>query len=351
MSTYKTVPKNPKIGDELIKNFWSYKTFEHGSYGENDDWSKTYFRPIKIGIMIIGIIFAITSLFGSFFINTVYEKSVVTFLGKLDRVEGEGFHFKIPLFEDFHTADLRIEKLVLDSMVAMKGGANVIEIQLTVNHQINPNDNNIKRLYSNYGSRYDYEDRLLTNISKDRIKSIIGKYSIEGFLENREKIRINTKSIITNEMSKYGIVIKDIQLSDIKFSDDYTDRLKDVAKARARAAQAEQQAREADFIANAKEAQARGEANALKLHADANAYQIKVESTQGAEKIRRIGRANADAINQQNKAASGSDGLSKLRKAEAMNNWNGSVPQFMTGNTGSGSIFPFLNMNKLMQEK
>lgn len=297
-------------------------------------------------------LFAVIILLNSFFINNEYEKSVVTNLGTIDRVVGEGLHFKIPFVETNNRADLRIEEYDVPMSVAMGGGSNIVGLTMTVNHQINPIDDSVLiDLYKQFGSNFGYESRILNKMAIDRSKSLVSKNTIESYIEHRDDIRLKVKTVILGEAEKYGINIVDVQFSDMAFSDSFKSKLQQVGAARAAAAEAEQQARREAFLADKAIETARGQAQSKIQLSDAEAHAIKVKSIEKAEAIKREKLAEAEGIEALNKASANAKGLAELRMAEAMQNWSGDVPQFMMGEGESGSLFPFMNVKDFASSK
>lgn len=300
---------------------------------------------IKIFTWVSAGILLISAVWGSFFVNNEYNKSVVTHLGKIDRVVGEGLNFKWPFIETNNVADLRISSYDVPISVAMGGGSNIVNFGMTINHQIAPNNNGVLiELYKQFGGQYGYESRILNNLAVDRAKGIISKYTIEEYIDKKGEIRDRIMKIISDEVSRFGIRIIGVQFSKMQFTDAFKAKLEKVGAARAEAAEAEQQSRRESFLANKAIETSRGKAQSLIQEADAIAYKTKVESIEKANAIRREGEANADAISAQNEAAKNADGLAKLRTAEAMQKWNGTVPQFMMGAEGGGNFLPFMNI-------
>lgn len=226
---------------------------------------------------------------------------------------------------------------------------------ITINHRIIPDDGNLLRLFTDFGDRFDYENRLLRNLAIDRIKGIIGKYPMEDFMPKREEIRALAAHTIQDAAKEYGIHIADLQLSDIEFSPRFRERLEDVAEARARAASAEQEKRQAEHTADRAIEEARGRAESERLRAEADAYAVEVSSVATAEAIRREGAARADALKAQNEVLKDNpQGLIELTKAEALKAWDGSsTPQIIiqSGEGGGGtSMIPFMNVGDMLKK-
>lgn len=316
------------------------------------------FRNVGIGIVVL---VAAVLLMGSFFVNTEYERTVVTRLGEFNRVVGSGIHMKIPFIEKAHRADTRISSFEYPNVSTATKDGQALHMTITLNHKILNSDQSLLKLYTEFGGRFDYEERILQKMAIDRIKGVVGKYPMEDFMPKRESIRREALDAVKAAALEYGINIEDVQFADVEFSPDFKRNLERVAQMRAQAAQAEQEARKASFEAEKQIHQARGVAESKKLAAAAEAYKIEQESVARAEAIQREGLAKAKALKAQSDVLANSNGLIQLTLAEAekeraraMGNWDGSsTPQIvMQGEGGTGgSMVPFLNVNGFLNKK
>lgn len=343
-----------KVEEGTVQDTGRYtnKTVKKDSYGDLH-WDKGL-KFKQIGKDILGVlttlVIALPLIFGSWGINSEYQASNITLLGKIDRTVGAGFYWKIPYVETAHTGDTSIDEFTYETFSSTNDNQTV-SFDLTIQHRINPANVEVllPELFKKFGSSYNYEGRYLEKASLSQAKGVFGTYKVEDIMPNREQIRQKIANLIKTEAAVHGILIVDVQLSDIGFDKAYKTNLQQVAKKRAEAAAAYQDERKATFVANKEIEAAKGKAQSVILAADAKAHQIKVESIEKAAAVEREGKAQAEAIKAQNKAAANAKGLAELRRAEAQGNWDGSVPQFMSGGTGQGgSIFPFMNVKDMV---
>lgn len=299
------------------------------------------------GWSLLGIVSLVIVLSG-FYVNSEYERGVVTRLGEVQKVTGAGLHFKIPIIDSVHKADTRISSFEYPNMATATKDGQTIGVTITVNHKILEDHGSIRSLYEAFGPGFNYEQRILARLAVDRVKGVIGKYQMEEFMPNREAVRVEAANVVREAASEYGINIEDVQVSDIQFSPQYKQRLEQVAAARARAEQAKQQEREAEFTANKAIQEARGRAESKEREADAEAYAVSVRSEANAAAIQREGEAKAAALKAQAEVLKNSQGLVELTKAEAMKNWDGqfnpNVAMF-GGDSGGAGLLPFLNVS------
>lgn len=306
-----------------------------------------------VGIVAILVIALVTSM-GSFYINDEYERSIVTRLGEINKTTGPGLHFKIPFVDSVHTANTKMQQIDYTNVPVATLDGQTITIDMTINHRIQPDsDANLIVLYEQFGDQFNYETTLLQRMSLDRVKSVIGRYAMENFMPNRDEIRLGAFNAIYESATEYGIDILELQISNFTPSPAYRERLEEVARARAKAAEAQQNARAREWNANGVIEDARGRSESAKLDADASAYARLENARSNAEAIRLEGEAQADAMRLQNEVLKDSSGLVEYTVAQAMSNWDGTVPQFLSGSgggdSGANSIFPFLNLKDLKE--
>lgn len=306
---------------------------------------------VVTGSSVVALLIAVIMLFSSFYINDEYERSIVTRMGEIHETTGPGFHWKAPFIDSVHKADTRMQQIDYNGVPVATLDGQSIGIDMTINHRIQPdNDANLAILYEQFGNRFNYEATLLQRMSLDRMKSVIGRYAMEDFMPNRDTIRNEALNEIKEAAMVYGIDVLDVQISNFTPSPAYRERLEEVARARARAAQSQQNARAREWDANGVIEEARGRSESAKLDADAEAYARLQNARSNAEAIRLEGEAKAEAMRLQNEVLRESNGLVEYTIAQAMGNWDGTVPQFMSGSgNNEASIFPFLNLKDLQE--
>lgn len=304
-----------------------------------------------VAVAVITAFVGMITLFSSFYVNDEYERAIVTRMGEFHETTGPGFHWKTPFIETVHTADTRMQQIDYSDVPVATLDGQSITIDMTINHRIQPDDEgNLEVLYEQFGDRFNYESTLLKRMSLDRMKSVIGRYAMEDFMPNRDTIRMDAFNYINESATVYGIDVLDVQISNFTPSPAYKERLEEVARARARAAEAQQEARASEWNANGVIENARGRSESAKLDADAEAYARLQNARSNAEAIRLEGQAKAESMRLQNEVLRESNGLVDYTIAQAMSNWDGTVPTFMSGSSnGESSIFPFLNLNDIKE--
>jgi regulator of protease activity HflC (stomatin/prohibitin superfamily) len=129
-------------------------------------------------------------------------------------------------------------------------------------------------LYQRVG--LDFAGRVIDAAFSDTIKEIIPRFAVTEILAKREEIRAQTKEKLSTLLGRYGILVEDVYLTDISFSQEYTQAIeqKQVAQQlvererevlNQKRIQAEQSEVEALGQARAEVARAQGAAEANRL--------------------------------------------------------------------------------------
>ena len=291
--------------------------------------SKNTNKPFKVRYVVIGIIALIVIVFLldnlPFVSVPAGHTGVVTTFGRVeDYVLEEGFHVKNPL-QNVILMDNRTQKATL-VMQAFSSDIQQVDIVTSVNYSIDRSS--AQNLYKNVGVNY-YETIMKPRI-QECTKSVFTQYTAENLMDVRSSLSTQIKNLLAPEMKEYGILIANVTVENVDFTDAFTDAVeaKQVAlqkKLKTETEQAElvsvaQSTAERELIAARTDAEKRtilaeAEASVAKIQADADAYALRVQSE---------AEATANGLI----AASLTDALISYTEA---NRWNGELPQIVGG--------------------
>lgn len=272
--------------------------------------------PIGI-ILLIGIIFFANSCSS---VPAGHTGILITFGKVEDRILTEGFYWKSP-FQKVIKMDNRMQKTV-EEFQAFSSDIQEVDIMLAVNYSINQEI--AQNLYRTVGVEY------YTNIVYPRLlestKSVFSNYTAEQLINNRENISTEIKDLVIPDVAHYGIIISDINVQDIDFTDAFTN-----------AVEAKQVAAQNKLAAETKQAQLTMEAEqeaarqVIKANADAEQAQIAARADLEVTKI----QADAAEYAGQKEAAKNkaiSEWLTPdLLKYYYIQQWDGKLPIYMFG--------------------
>ena len=212
---------------------------------------------------------------------------------------GEGLHAIFPFIQKFRTMDVKTQKNTKTTAVYTKD-IQQARITYVINYNVEPSS--VNRLFQEVG--LDYETKILTPVVEGTIKDIIGKWNAQDLISNREKATSDILAKLQSQLRDNCIDVTDFQMTDINYSKVFEQAIESKVTA-------EQEA----LKAKNKTVQIQEEARQKVIAAEAEAKSMAIR---------------AQALSQ-NKS---------LVQYEAVQKWDGKMPQYMLGNS-----VPFINVN------
>lgn len=263
--------------------------------------------PINIKKLLFGaasFIIATVIVFGSFYIISAGQRGVILTFGKPSEMAiGEGLHFKIPVIQKIVKMDVKTLKYEADLTAASKDLQDV-NTKVAINYKIIPE--RVPEIYRTIGLYY--QDIVIYPLEQETNKGITAKYTAEELITKREEVRENMKNDLKEKLSSRGIIVEEVSIIDFKFSDIFTQAIENKVTAEQNALAAKNKLAQVEYEAQQRKVQATAEAEAIKIQAQA------IQSQGGNDYVR----------------------------LQAIEKWNGVLPQF----TGGGAI-PFIDFNSI----
>ena len=247
----------------------------------------------------IAIFFALLVVFSSFYTVKSTERGVLSTFGRIqDRVIGDGLHFKIPFVQTVKHVNIQQKKFD-GKENSYTRDVQTSEVDYTINYDLVKD--NVAKLMKNVGE--DYHNRIVVPYVRSALKESFGNFAATHIVENRDKVRRQIEDKLRETLSKEYFTNIHFQLVNIDFDDQFETAIKEKQVA---------------------------EQNALK------AKNVTVQIEEQAKQTRIKAEAEAEAMRIK---ASALERNQKLVEYEAVQKWNGELPQYV----GSGSI-PFINI-------
>ncbi len=256
------------------------------------------FLGIPFVILVLLVVFLV--LCNPFVMVGPGERGVKIKLGQVqDKSYEEGLHIIFPFVQKFRTMDVKIQKNTLTTQVYTKD-IQQAHITYVINYKIQPE--NVHKLFQSVGVQY--ESKVLTPVVEGTIKDIIGKWNAQDLISNREKATGDILFKLQAQLKDNYIDVQDFQMTDINYSKVFEQAIENKVTA-------EQEAQRAKN----KTVQVQEEARQKVIAAEAEARSMAIR---------------AQALSQ-NKS---------LVQYEAVQKWDGKMPQYMLGNS-----VPFINVS------
>lgn len=257
--------------------------------------TKELATPVMIVVLLIVFIFICNPIA----IVGVGERGVKVTLGKVSPESyGEGVHLVTPFISKMKNMDVKTQKRFIETSVYTKD-IQQARISYVINYNLQPD--NAYKMYRQVGM--NYEDTILMPVVEGTIKDVIGKWNAQDLVANREKATREILTKLQNHLLDNYINVTDFQMTAINYSDVFE-----------RAIESKVTAQQEALKAKNKTVQIQEEAKQKLISAEAEAKSMTI-------------RANALT---RNKA---------LVEYEAVQKWDGKLPEYMMGNT-----IPFLNL-------
>lgn len=203
--------------------------------------------------IIIGIIIFIT-LLNTFSTIKSGEIGLKVRFGKIvDTSLKEGLNVKIPYLESIVTVNVKVQKIELETESSSKD-LQTINTLIAVNYRIL--SDKASNLYKTVGN--EYESIVLEPAIKESLKSVVAGYTAEEVITKRSDVSKTALLDLESKVSKYGIQIENFNITNLSFSEEYSQSIEEKQVA-------EQKLEKARLEAEAKlvEARATNEANDL----------------------------------------------------------------------------------------
>ena len=259
------------------------------------------FDELKVGLTVAGLVaFVVLILCGNpFAIVGVGERGVKVTLGKVSPESYlEGVHFVTPFISKIHVMDVKTQKSNPATTVFTKD-IQQARLSYVINYNLQPE--NAHRMFREVGK--DYKQTVLMPIVEGTVKNIIGGWNASDLIANRAKATSDILAKLQEQLDDNYINVTDFNITDIDYSDVFEKAIEGKVTAEQEALKAKNKTVQVEEEAKQKVISAQAEAKSMAI------------------------RANALT---QNKA---------LVEYEAVQKWDGKLPQYMMGNS-----VPFVNL-------
>ena len=270
-----------------------------------------------VGLVVAGVIglIAIIGLFSMFETVGTGYRGVVTNLNRVTgEVKGEGFYVLNPFTENVVQMNVQLQTVDAEASAASRDLQDVTA-KIAVNYHLNPDQ--VTGIYQDM--RQEYVTRLLNPVIQESIKSATAKYTAEELITKRAEVRQAIAVNIIEKVEKRGIMIDEVNIVNVSFSESFNAAIENKVKAEQDALASKNTLEKIKYDAQQAVEKARGEGDARILNAQAEAEAIKIQ---------------AEAIQSQ--------GGAEYVNLKAVERWDGTLPTQMI----PGSTVPFINLNR-----
>jgi regulator of protease activity HflC (stomatin/prohibitin superfamily) len=314
--------------------------------------------PAVIGLAVVGMAAS------SYYVVPQTDIAFVKRFGKvIDPQAGPlqpGLHFKMPFIDEPDLIRITTDTFELPEKKAFTKDTQEITLRVGVTYRV-PTTAAYHLLYEiGKAGNVDIHSNIIL-LSNEVVREVLSKHTITEIAgEQREQVVTEIKGKMSDVLASIlRIEVSAVQINSLDFSPQYKDAINQATLARTKTFAAQQDAERAKVEAQTRVTQARAEADAQAARADGQARaqftQAQAEANGNlararaeaegnllkakadAEGLRLRGEGEAAATRARIEAAGGTDNYIRQIDAQSKLRWNGQVPQFVLGGTGTNA--------------
>jgi len=199
------------------------------------------------GLIALG--FVILAVMSIFKILTEYERGVIFFLGRFQKVKGPGIVIVVPLIQKMVRVDLRVIVMDVPTQDVISKDNVSVKVNAVVYFRIVDPEKAIIQVANVFEAT--------SQLAQTTLRSVLGQHELDEMLSERDKLNADIQVILDQHTDAWGIKVSNVEIKHIDL---------DESMIRAIAAQAE-----AERNRRAKVIHAEGERQAAAMLADAAA--------------------------------------------------------------------------------
>jgi regulator of protease activity HflC (stomatin/prohibitin superfamily) len=206
----------------------------------------------------IGAVIMIIGLSGPFVEVPAGNVGVVTNFGQVQPTTLDpGLHIVVPIYQHVTNVDTRVQPHTFQEIDAASKELQTVKLTGTMNYHIDGRF--ASGLFQDVGT--DFAEKIIDPAFNDFIKSVVPEYSVNDILAKRDEIRLRAKDQLATSLSRYHIVVDDIFIANIAFSDAFQQAIEDKQVAQQQVQTEQQILAQKQIQAQQAVAQAQGQAD------------------------------------------------------------------------------------------
>lgn len=262
-----------------------------------------FMNKSKLGIFGGALLFLVTFIFESFTIVSPGHVGVQVTLGEVNPNSlSEGVHFVNPI-SSVRSVDVRLQRAELKNASAGTKDLQQVHTDIVVNFRLS--GQKVPHIYKEFGLNVD--DKVLGPAINEAFKAVTAKYTSEELITKRDEVSMAITQHVSAKVTQFDISVSNVSLVNFGFSAEYQKAIEAKVIATQQKQKAEQDLERIKVEAASRIAQAEGEAKAIAIQANA------ITSNGGAQYV----------------------------QLQAIQKWDGKLPNTMLGNST-----PFVNVGK-----
>ena len=216
----------------------------------------------------IGGVIIIVGIAGPFVEVPAGNVGVVTNFGQVQVVTLEpGLHVVVPIYQRVTNVDTRVQPHQFQEIDAASKELQTVRLTGTMNYHIDGQF--ASDLFQRVGT--DFAGKIIDPAFNDFIKTVVPDYSVNDILAKRDEIRSFAKTQLAANLAQYHIIVDDIYIANIAFSEGFQQAIEDKQVAQQQVQTEQQILAQRQIQAQQAVAQAQGQADSTVTLAEGQA--------------------------------------------------------------------------------
>ncbi len=274
-----------------------------------------------IGFLVICVILVI--LIGQFWqVNSPTQISVVTNLGNISSIQGNGLFFKIPFISKISTYDTTVQSIECidnkgkDNCKTLDGGTRDLQsVKVAVQMSYRLDGSKIRELFNLVQDQKTFSDIIVPSTVEEALKISTAKFTSEELVANRAQVKKVLEEELQTRLDKFYLKVVAVNIVNFEFSPVFQAEIEKKVATAQQVLQKEQELKRVEAENKIRLSQAQTEAAVKQTNAEGEAKAIAING----EAIRK----NPEALE-----------IEKIKK------WDGKLPQVQ----GNGT--PIINLDQ-----
>ncbi len=202
---------------------------------------------MTLSVVVFLIVFAIIILYNTVKVLKEYERGVVFFLGRFQKVKGPGLILLFPVIQTMTKVDLRVQVMDVPTQDVISRDNVSVHVNAVIYFRIVDPEKAVIRVANVFEAT--------SQLSQTTLRSVLGQHDLDDMLSERDKLNEDIQNLLDQRTDAWGIKVANVEIKHVDL---------DESMIRAIAQQAE-----AERSRRAKVINAEGEKQAAQMLAEA----------------------------------------------------------------------------------
>jgi regulator of protease activity HflC (stomatin/prohibitin superfamily) len=182
----------------------------------------------NFGFVIVPLVILVAIIATSLRVLREYERGVVFFLGRFQRVKGPGLIIVIPVIQQMVKVDLRIITLDVPSQDVISQDNVTVRVNAVLYFRVIDSERAVIQVENYY--------QATSQLAQTTLRSVLGKHELDEMLSERDKLNNDIQDILDQQTDAWGVKVTNVEIKHVDLDES-------MIRAIARQAEAERERR------------------------------------------------------------------------------------------------------------